>query len=501
MPSRFKRLCVLIALTLIVPLSPLTAITLDSFEEADSISLPSGAAAGAAKTAHFSAAGTIGGGHTLTLSKTSSGAGSNALEIFDSTILFNLGSHSGSGMIVWDGDSDASTINPHGLGGIDLTEDGSSAFLLRVVSFDLAFGQPVDLVLRAYEFGNADYSQVTVRLDQAWPPLNKSGEELLIPVPFSLFQSAGISLIQASHGITVQATAVIGPSGQPANISSIGALSLIFRGYSSDLTLKALMTNGNCDAAPSVASSVFDECGVCRSDPHAGAGADRCGVCLFGSPGYSYQDHKAFDECGQCPGEIGYNFPSGARDSCGICLNGPPPYTYSDVRDACGECGGSAVSVSQCCTVVAPTSQIRDFENRLLEKAALLRKRFLSDVDRWNRHACPGSPRGAVRRVSKAFSVIAVEGKSIFQRGISVCGDSCVTVSFAARVSALQPQFAILEQETIATALKVKQCYAQKRVIRAPGTSSSASKTIQDVRQGLQTLIKECRRSRVCKEH
>jgi hypothetical protein len=148
---------------------------------------------------------------------------------------------------------------------------------------------------------------------------------------------------------------------------------------------------------------------------------------------------------------------------------------------------------------VAPTKQIRSFEKQLLKKATILKDRFVADVQRFLDQKCPGSIERSDAVVTEAYAVIRSKGRDVFRKGVQVCGNSCVTVSFAADVKALTPQFRILEKEVAATAQLVQSCYRKRGITARPTKGGSrASQTIAGVRQDISKLIKDCQKTKVC---
>lgn len=221
-------------------------------------------------------------------------------------------------------------------------------------------------------------------------------------------------------------------------------------------------------------------------------GKNRCGACYHGRAGYSYEASKLIDACGLCPGDGGYKFPSGAVDICGACVGGPVPYQYVDKTRSCD------VSSSGCVRV-APTKEIRGFENDLLKKAQILKQRFIDDSKRYLVKGCGTDIALPDQLVGDAYEVIAAKGREIFRRGVLVCDASCVTVSFAEEVKALSPQFKVMERETRRMAKLVQQCYRRLGVTVIPTRGGAgAAGTIADVREGLSDLLRKCQKSKIC---
>jgi len=499
--------------------SAAAAITIDTWAASEGLVLSS--TVNQTQTQHLTSTSAIGGGRSLSATKTNSAAGFTLLSAGDGELAYSQGSNLGIGVVTWDGDTDPSVLNPTGLGGINLSQDGSTAFTLELLGFDFPGGIAADLILQVYDSSTPSggrFSTVTVTLSRAW--LGPGAFPLV--VPFSLLTTPGSGSISAPGGGTFITKTEFGPEGA-VDISRLGALSLSLDGRQTsavDIFMGRIGTNGRCPLVPNATGAVSDRCGVCLDEPTATGAQDRCGVCLNGPPGYDYTANAIFDSCGQCPGDVGYAFPTGSKDTCGVCLNGPAPYTYTDGRDACGlcpadpnfattldacgVCGGSAKASNECspppdCTIVAPTAKIKTFERRLIEKAEAVRDRFLGDKERWRRSKCTGPFAPIEKRFKQTFTTIASQSRTIFSRGIEVCGDACVTVSYAREVSDLGPSFDILERERSRAAKLVQRCYERRGIARQPSSSDRVATTIKDIRRGLSRLIKECRNSTVCR--
>jgi len=460
----------------------------------------------------------VGGRRTLYAKKTSLGSGVTRLETFadpesegdpDFSLGYTQGVHSGIGTVIWDGEDNAEILTPNGLGSIDLTQDDGTALLLGLKFFDFPSSNPLDLTLRFYDSNEptADgYSEVTISLNQAIGSLTPT----YFSVPLAAFISSGAISITTSAGTVFPATVEVGSVG-PVDIQSVGAIRLTINGIGNtnapDLTLDNLRTNGRCDIVPNSEGKVVDECGVCLNDPNANLGKDQCGVCLAGPPGYSYEQSKLFDGCGLCPSEQGYSFPGGSKDQCGVCNgDGKSCLDCSGVAfgssklDACGTCGGSALDVASCgssCSVVSATAEVLDFEKRLLKQAKTLRTRFQADVRRAKNNKCKINLKPLSSSMTTSYELIRTSGREIFQQGIEVCSDSCITVSYAEQVQSLSPEFVTLETGAKRLAKLVQKCYrriGKKGAVGGPGITS----TIVTVRTGINQLVEDCRNRQVC---
>jgi hypothetical protein len=490
-------------LTLLVTAVQAHAITIDAFLDDGAVSSTS--TVGATRTLHIPSLNAVGGGRSFSATKSGVGTGVSRLEVVDASLGYTQGAHPGYGSVTWDGDSDPLTLKPNGLGGVDLTQDEGTAFKVGLLFFDYPSNQSVQLRLRLYDASTPNgskYSEVSITLDQYY-----GGPEVFyITVPYTMFASAGASSVPAPAGSVFPTTTTLGAGGA-ADVTRIGAITLSFHGElnarAPDLIFAPFITNGKCSATPDATGRAIDECSVCHESPNAHKGADRCGICLAGPAGYSYDANKSFDSCGLCPGESQYQYPTGITDKCGTCLSGPSPYAYRDRRDVCGICDGKTTRKQDCtlgingCPLVKPTAKILGFERSLVTQASVLKKRFQADATRLRTHKCGTAFGPSTKRLTTAFNQIKATAEDLFQQGVEVCEGSCITVSYAKGIEALSPQFKILETQSTWIAKQVKQCYRRLKI--PSGTGGSATQTVANVRTGLNKLIQECRSTSVCK--
>jgi Putative metal-binding motif len=150
----------------------------------------------------------------------------------------------GTTSITWDG-SGTSTLLPNGLGGLDITADGATAFRFVVGAFDFPNNSPLRINIFVYDqsdpTGTAKSSQGFAILSNAVI----APTEVL--VPFSSLTPLGTAL---------------------ADLTNVGAVMLVVDGTQSaahDLNLSFLGTNGRCTHIPQNLL-VVDECGECNGD-------------------------------------------------------------------------------------------------------------------------------------------------------------------------------------------------------------------------------------------
>ncbi len=183
--------------------------------------------------------------------------------------------------VIWDGTA-SGLLNPEGLGGIDFTQDASSAIVIDIERFDLPFGMSVELDVVIYTSANA-YSKATIILDTPifepattiptsdWTAPNK------VIIPFSSFQTIG---------------------SLPVDFESVGAIKLNINGLidAVDLKIEKIGTD-SCPYVPDANNQVVDECGVCNGDNTS------CADCL-GVPNGTSLPGVACDnnEMGVCDG-------------------------------------------------------------------------------------------------------------------------------------------------------------------------------------------------------
>ena len=83
-------------------------------------------------------------------------------------------------------------FDPTGLGGVDFTQDGSTAVVLEVLSYDFPAGQPVDIEVELYSSGSA-VSVATHTINNAITSLTS------ITLPFANFtRKTGACLLYTS---------------------------------------------------------------------------------------------------------------------------------------------------------------------------------------------------------------------------------------------------------------------------------------------------------------
>lgn len=148
----------------------------------------------------------------------------------------------GTSLIIWDGDLDADKLKTTGLGGIDLTQDGSTEFQLDITSFDFPNRKSAKLKVTVYS-SDREASEGTLSLDA--PIFEKTN-----------FTIAFSSLVKTST------------ASQPVNLKSVGAITLLIDGSSapaSDLVIDWFGTN-TCRIVPNDLGKVVDECGQCGGD-------------------------------------------------------------------------------------------------------------------------------------------------------------------------------------------------------------------------------------------
>lgn len=253
--------CLALVVNLTLSLCGASAITLDQFDGAQSI------AANQTTPNNFSAtsgSGIIGGKRKLQLNWLN---GANSPSLHSDVTIVRQGQEgsliysqdatvAAQCLISWDGTVSANPAASLSAGGVDLRQDGGTAFTLEVLGNDLA----TQLEITVTDATNTSkISKATANLD--------AGGARTVSIPFASL------------------------SGN-ANLSTVGAVSLLINKSAAealDLSLAYIGTNGQCRIVPNSGGRVIDECGVCGGDnsscadcagiPHGAAILDRCDVC------------------------------------------------------------------------------------------------------------------------------------------------------------------------------------------------------------------------------
>jgi hypothetical protein len=443
--------------------------------------------------------------------------------------------------VTWDKDDNAlDQVIPNGLGSIDLTQDGGDRFKF-LINFDHANGKSSDLILKLYDSTDLSGSTVTtisIVLDQ---PL----ADFLLEIPFTALENDGAVSLVGPNSSVISATVLTTISGL-TTIKRVGAIVLEIRGLNgdADLNIDSIKTNGTCDAVPDANGDVIDDCGVCKGNPLYKKSKDP--LC----PGSCLNDplYKAIDDCGFCPQDPRYNSKDTVcgrcadtpnynkpRDPCGVCdgdgsscadCSGTPNGTSkldlcnvcngnnttcldcagnpngTSKLDACNICGGGVTDPLLCnvekqCTTVQASAELLKFEERLVTQATTISKKFKEENARNKRNKCGINAKPSEKRVNTAVKTIKNAGNDIFTKGVEICGDGCVTVSYADQVKALIPTLKVIESETKSLAKKVQKCY-QKKKIKTAQSINGLQTTINTVTTDLTQLIQDCKDKQVC---
>ena len=154
----------------------------------------------------------------------------------------------GTSLIRWDGDANPG-LQHNGLGGIDLTEDGSTAIRIRVYSFDYPDNKTLPIRVTLYDASNSDIffrGQIVLSSSITTPT------DFLIPLDSINFASLG---------------QVAGDISQ--TVKNVGAIDFFVDGSANpayDLELSFIGTNGKCVDLVPKNGFILDECGVCNGD-------------------------------------------------------------------------------------------------------------------------------------------------------------------------------------------------------------------------------------------
>lgn len=172
----------------------------------------------------------LGGSRSVEITRTTAlGAGGTVSSNFSSSKVISLDQGAGAKgkmELVYDGDLVAGLSNFRGLGGVDLTQGNANALTFDVW-YDNPFGSTgYNIVFTAYESAEK-WSRGILTLNQRYDTFT----------PFT---------------ISFSSMNIFGSSG-PANLSNIGAISLLFDGTNAaaaDFMIRNLSTNSNTTAVP-----------------------------------------------------------------------------------------------------------------------------------------------------------------------------------------------------------------------------------------------------------
>lgn len=230
---------------LIAGMSSAYAISFDKLEDIQTAS----ATLGSPTTQNtISAPGAVGGKRNLLVNLN---AGAQVSTVIGGGILSHSQNAStlGTTVVTWDGVGN-NLVTPNGLGGLDLTEDGSTGIKVGITNFDFPNNQPIQLVFTVYDA--SDPSGILKR---------SSGViQLTTSVNASINNPVFREILFTDFTV---------PAGlQAVDFKNVGAIALLINGSASpahDLELSFIGTNGNCAHVP-VNNLVLDECGVCNGD-------------------------------------------------------------------------------------------------------------------------------------------------------------------------------------------------------------------------------------------
>ena len=123
--------------------------------------------------------------------------------------------------------------------------------------------------------------------------------------------------------------------------------------------------------------------------------------------------------------------------------------------------------------------------------------RISQDAKRDSKHACGLESSISVKESQEIVTELQQAANLIFTKGVEVCGDSCVTVSFANQVKAQQKT--IKKLQTIASKLAkgVNKCYVKKK-IKQDKKGGYVETVIGQTTKDLNSLIKACGKTTVC---
>ena len=143
------------------------------------------------------------------------------------------------------------------------------------------------------------------------------------------------------------------------------------------------------------------------------------------------------------------------------------------------------------------TAEIISFENELLNMGRELVQRTKAEARRDTVHRCKTHSATAVKNSQKIMDQLKQATSTIFNQGVEVCGNSCITVSFADDVAAQEKLIKELEKITTTQVNRVKACYMSKR-IRSVNTAGYVGDLVSKINKDFNQLVKDCSSVQVC---
>lgn len=227
-PARYGPALALLAALLAVP-AAVTAqpITIDSFSTNQSALTLTYPPAGTSASSSASGAGLLGGERDIEINLTAGVIAGNTMTATVSSGFFSYSQDAtiaGSGEIQWDGADGSATLNPTGLGGIDLTAGGTQDALALNFAFD---DLPVNVTIEVFtDAGNAS--------------------SLTLPAPGLIFSSTNFVLPYSAFTTTL---------GAGADFTDVGAITLTLGSAvtAPDVVIDFLQTTSTLTASKTVA--------------------------------------------------------------------------------------------------------------------------------------------------------------------------------------------------------------------------------------------------------
>ena len=328
----------------------------------------------------------------------------------------------GVSTIIWDGDSDGSTLNVAGLGSINLLADGATAFDVESVQFELLPGiaaePPPELTVRMFVYSGATYhSTATAKIAVT--------KGRYFSIPFSDFVTSGVD--------------------GPADFAKVGAIVLQVETScaGTSFTIQChIKTNGSCSLESGIDAEGRPACSTpiptATSTPTVTPVAPTATPTVVVSPTPENPTVTATPTATPQATATASGSPVAATPT--VTPTSPPACLQG--VDACGVCGGKETNPEKCfgskeeCKIVNPTDIMFDSANKLIQILNVISKTFDSDVSRArNDAAC--SSLGVARKERWARSLegqIRREIGSKIVRQIKVCGQKCVLFNFTREV-------------------------------------------------------------------
>jgi len=171
--------------------------------------------------------------------------------------------------------------------------------------------------------------------------------------------------------------------------------------------------------------------------------------------------------------------------------------------DACGVCGGTTTDVHNCpvvpsdCNLVAPTKEMKNIVSKIKKARNSIRSRFLADVKRSKGiGACKSITKTSIDKIKAQLDEINTRVDANILRSVLVCGEDCLTVSFANEVGEIRKMLNKVSKAAQSFAKKVVQCAPNSSANDAGGNAPRSDSALDQIVRDTKNIVTRCK---ICK--